>query len=128
MQIAALDHFVLTVQDIAKTCDFYQRVLGMQVITYGDNRTALHFGNQKINLHQFPSAIEPRAAQPIPGSADLRFLTDTPIKQVVAHLQQNNILIIEGPVQRTGAVHTIESVYFRDLDGNLIEVSNEIRA
>lgn len=127
MQIASIDHLVLTVRDIQATCDFYERVLGMEVITFGKGRKALRFGNQKINLHQSGAEFEPKAQQPTPGSADLCFLTSTPIREVIEHLQQNDITIIEGPVWRTGAIHPLESVYFRDPDGNLIEVSNVIQ-
>jgi catechol 2,3-dioxygenase-like lactoylglutathione lyase family enzyme len=123
MQIDRLDHLVLTVADIQATCDFYTRVMGMEIITFGDNRKALGFGRQKINLHQVGLEFEPKAHRPTAGSADLCFITTTPIADVVKHLQACHVEIIEGPVQRTGAVGLIESVYFRDPDLNLIEVS-----
>ena len=126
MQIENLDHLVLTVQDISITCDFYVQVLGMQVVTFGDNRKALRFGDQKINLHQVGKEFEPKALRPTAGSADLCFITQTPLKQVLEHLNASNVVIIEGPVQRTGAIGILNSVYIRDPDGNLIEISNSI--
>ncbi|MBD2460107.1 VOC family protein [Oscillatoria sp. FACHB-1407] len=125
MQIDRLDHLVLTVQDIPTTCDFYTRVLGLQVVTFGDNRTALQFGRQKINLHQVSKEFEPKALHPTPGSADLCFITTTPLKQVVEHLQALGIAIEEGIVTRTGALGAIASLYIRDPDGNLLEISND---
>ncbi len=124
MKINRLDHFVLTVKNIAVTCDFYSQVLGMEVITFGQGRKALEFGNQKINLHQAGNEFEPKATLPTPGSADLCFITDTPIAAVFDCLQAYNIDILEGPVPRTGAIGAIESVYVRDPDGNLLEISN----
>ncbi|EXS34333.1 VOC family protein [Acinetobacter sp. 826659] len=124
MKISHLDHLVLTVSNIESTCHFYQTVLGFEVITFKGNRKALKFGNQKINLHQQGNEFEPKALQPTPGSADLCFISDTPISEVVAHLNQLNITIEEGPVERTGAMHPILSVYIRDPDQNLIEISN----
>lgn len=124
MKISHLDHLVLTVSNIETTCNFYQNVLGFKVITFKGDRKALQFGNQKINLHQQGNEFEPKALQPTPGSADLCFISDTPISEVVAHLNQLNIQIEEGPVERTGAMHPILSVYIRDPDQNLIEISN----
>ncbi|AUT35747.1 virulence protein [Acinetobacter pittii] len=124
MKISHLDHLVLTVSNIETTCHFYQTVLGFEVIIFKGNRKALKFGNQKINLHQQGSEFEPKALQPTPGSADLCFISDTPISEVVAHLNQLNIQIEEGPIERTGAMHPILSVYIRDPDQNLIEISN----
>ncbi|MDV7437025.1 VOC family protein [Acinetobacter baumannii] len=124
MKISHLDHLVLTVSNIETTCHFYQTVLGFEVITFKGNRKALKFGNQKINLHQQGNEFEPKALQPTPGSADLCFISDTPISEVVAHLNQVNIQIEEGPIERTGAMHPILSVYIRDPDQNLIEISN----
>lgn len=124
MIIERLDHFVLTVRDIEKTCDFYSRVLGMEVVTFGQGRKALRFGRQKINLHQFGREFEPKAAAPAPGSADFCLITEVPIPKVVEHLQACGVRIEEGPVQRTGAVGPILSVYVRDPDGNLVEISN----
>jgi len=124
MKISHLDHLVLTVADIENTCNFYQTVLGFEVITFKGDRKALKFGHQKINLHQLGKEFEPKALQPTPGSADLCFISDTPISEVVTHLNQLNIQIEEGPVERTGAMHPILSVYIRDPDQNLIEISN----
>ena len=126
MKISHLDHLVLTVSNIETTCNFYQTVLGFEVITFKGDRKALKFGNQKINLHQQGKEFEPKALQPTPGSADLCFISEIPISEVVAHLNQLNIQIEEGPVERTGAIHPILSVYIRDPDQNLIEISNII--
>jgi catechol 2,3-dioxygenase-like lactoylglutathione lyase family enzyme len=127
IRINRLDHFVLTVASIEATCDFYSRVLGMEVRTFAEGRKSLHFGVSKINLHQSGSEFEPKAAKPMPGSADVCLIADTPMEQVVAHLRECGVTIIEGLVRRTGATGTIDSVYFRDPDGNLIEVSNYLR-
>lgn len=124
MKLERLDHLVLTVPDIEAACDFYRRVLGMTVVTFGAGRQALSFGNQKINLHQAGKEFEPKAARPTPGSADLCFITDEPVAQVVAHLQACQVEIEDGPVERTGAVGPITSVYIRDPFGNLLEISN----
>ena len=124
MKISHLDHLVLTVKDIATTCDFYERVLGMTVITFGEERKALRFGNQKINLHQAGQEIDPKAANPTSGSGDLCFVTETPIDEVIAHLQACEVEIELGPVPRTGATGPIISIYLRDPDNNLIEISN----
>ncbi len=124
MQILRLDHLVLTVADIDLTCRFYERVMGMEVVTFAGGRKALAFGQQKINLHPHGREFEPKAQAPTPGSADLCFITDTPLDEVIAHLQACGVPVLEGPVARTGAVGPITSVYFRDPDLNLIEVSN----
>lgn len=126
MRIDSLDHLVLTVVDVEATCAFYQRVLGMELVTFGAGRKALAFGAQKINLHQSGREFEPKAQHPTPGSADLCFLTSVPLVQVQAHLSTCGVTISEGPVQRTGAQGPILSVYFRDPDLNLIEVSNRL--
>ncbi len=123
MHITALDHLVLTVADIDKTLDFYVNILGMKEITFGDNRKALQFGNQKINLHQKGQEILPNATNATCGSADLCLLTDTPLNELLAHLKSNDINIIDGIVPRTGAVGAIHSIYIKDPDGNLIEIS-----
>lgn len=124
MNIESIDHIVLTVKDIEATCAFYAQVLGMDVTTFGVGRKALLFGAQKINLHEHGNEFEPKAETPIPGSADLCFITKVPITQVIEHLSNNDVEVLEGPVNRTGAVGLITSTYFRDPDGNLIEVSN----
>ena len=128
MNISHLDHLVLTVADIEKTVDFYTRVLGMQAVTFGEGRKALTFGNQKINLHQAGREFEPKAERPTPGSADLCFIVATPLDRVIAHLETQGVSIIEGPVQRTGATGPIRSVYVRDPDLNLIELSNSMES
>jgi catechol 2,3-dioxygenase-like lactoylglutathione lyase family enzyme len=124
ISIECLDHLVLTVDDLQATCAFYERVLGMQVVTFANGRYALQFGQQKINLHQTGKEFEPKAALPTPGSADLCFITLLPLGQVIAHLHTCKVEIVEGPVSRIGAIGPIESVYIRDPDGNLIEVAN----
>jgi catechol 2,3-dioxygenase-like lactoylglutathione lyase family enzyme len=126
VKIDSLDHLVLTVADLEATCAFYQRVLGMEVVTFGAGRKALAFGAQKINLHQSGREFEPKAQRPTPGSADLCFLTSLPLPQVQAHLAACGVTVTEGPVQRTGAQGPILSIYFRDPDQNLIEVSNRL--
>ncbi|MBB5886855.1 VOC family protein [Xanthomonas sp. LMG 8992] len=126
MQIDHLDHLVLTVADIEATCAFYARVLGMRVVTFGEGRKALAFGEQKINLHRHGHEFDPKARAPTPGSADLCFLTATPLSQVAEELRTAGVPIEDGPVQRTGARGPILSLYFRDPDGNLIEVANPL--
>ncbi|GAB1234503.1 VOC family protein [Ferrigenium sp. UT5] len=126
MKIDCLDHLVLTVSDIDISLSFYSRVLGMEVVTFASGRKALSFGTQKINLHQHGREHEPKAEQPTPGSADLCFITSIPLSEVMRHLSVCNVALIEGPVQRTGATGPIISVYFRDPDQNLIEVSNRV--
>ncbi|MEW9674453.1 VOC family protein [Ammoniphilus sp. 3BR4] len=124
MNIKRLDHLVLTVKNINQTCDFYNRVLGMEVITFGEGRKALHFGQQKINLHEVGKEFDPKAKTPVSGSADLCFITDVQMSDVIQHLGDCGIPIEEGPVKRTGALAPITSIYIRDPDGNLIEISN----
>ncbi|ANJ68047.1 hypothetical protein A9404_12285 [Halothiobacillus diazotrophicus] len=126
MHIDSLDHLVLTVADIDATVAFYTRVLGMGVVTFGAGRQALTFGSQKINLHQQGREFEPKADRPTPGSADLCFLTSQPLPDVIGHLNACGVVVIEGPVQRTGAQGPILSVYIRDPDGNLIEIANRL--
>lgn len=124
MKIKNIDHIVLTVADINKTIEFYTEIMGFEVVTFGDHRKALTFGNQKINLHQKGHEFEPKAETPTCGSADLCFIAQTDIQEVMDELKQKNVEIIEGIVDRTGALGKIKSVYFRDPDQNLIEVSN----
>lgn len=123
MQIDRIDHLVLTVKSIDDSCEFYSSVLGMQVVTFGKGRKALSFGQQKINLHQFGNEFEPKACRPTPGSADLCLISTTPMEEIIKHLKTVGIKVLEGPVKRTGAVGDILSVYFRDPDENLIEIS-----
>lgn len=122
--ISHIDHLVLTVASIESTVKFYTRVLGMEETTFGQGRKALAFGNQKFNLHQKGNEFEPKAANPTLGSIDICLVTDTPISSVITHLNSLEVKIEEGPVERTGAQGPIMSVYFRDPDRNLIEVSN----
>jgi catechol 2,3-dioxygenase-like lactoylglutathione lyase family enzyme len=124
MKIARLDHLVLTVADIARTCDFYTRVLGMEVVRFGEGRTALRFGRQKINLHPADDIPGLVAHRPTPGSGDLCFIAETPLAEVVAQLESLGVAIVAGPGPRAGAVGTIQSVYIRDPDENLVEISN----
>lgn len=121
--IDRIDHVVLTVRDIDATCDFYREVLGMEVVTFGEGRRALRFGDQKFNLHQAGREFEPRAHRPTPGSADFCLITPTPMSEVIVRLAACGVEVFEGPVARTGARGPITSVYFRDPDLNLVEVS-----
>lgn len=123
MRVERLDHLVLTVRDIEATCAFYSRVLGMEVVTFGEGRRALRFGAQKINLHQAGREFEPKAAVPTPGSADLCFIVDTPVAETLAALGAAGVTIELGPVRRAGALGEIESIYLRDPDGNLLELA-----
>jgi catechol 2,3-dioxygenase-like lactoylglutathione lyase family enzyme len=124
MLIDRIDHFVLTVRDIGATCDFYERALGMQREVFGEGRTALKFGLQKINLHPAGREYEPKATHPAVGGGDFCLITRTPIADVVAHLEDAGVVLELMPSTRTGATGPINSVYFRDPDGNLVEVSN----
>ena len=126
MQINRIDHLVITVADIERTVDFYQRVLGLQRIEFAGGRVALRCGAQKINLHQLGSEFEPKAQQVKAGSADLCFIADTPINEAIAHIRQQGVDLIDGPVERSGANGAIVSLYLRDPDGNLIEISNYV--
>jgi Lactoylglutathione lyase and related lyases len=124
MKISSIDHLVLTVKDIKTSCQFYQDVLGMEVITFDHNRKALKFGQQKINLHQIGHEFEPKAQVPTPGSADLCLITKTPINLVITDFIQKSIHIEAGPIIKNGAMGKIKSIYIRDPDLNLIEISN----
>jgi catechol 2,3-dioxygenase-like lactoylglutathione lyase family enzyme len=124
IKIKQIDHLVLTVQDIQKTCDFYEMVMGMEIQTFKEIRKALKFGTQKINLHQKGHEFEPKAAHPTPGAIDICFIVETPLEKIIEHLNQLNIATEEGPVERTGANGPIMSVYIRDPDQNLIELAN----
>ncbi len=121
--IEQIDHVVLTVANLDATIDFYSEVLSMEPIKF-EGRKALRFGDQKINLHQRGHEFNPKAQHPTPGSADLCFVTLTPMDEVVEYLAALRIHIEEGPVERTGAVGKLRSVYIRDPDHNLIEISN----
>ncbi|WEV50177.1 VOC family protein (plasmid) [Acinetobacter sp. ESL0695] len=126
MKISHLDHLVLTVEDINKACDFYNQILNFEIVSFGSDRKALKFGKQKINLHQAGKEFEPKAEHPTKGSADLCFIAETSLDLIVKQLNDLNIHIENGPIQRTGARGNIMSVYIRDLDRNLIEISNYI--
>ncbi len=126
MRIDRIDHLVLTVVDIEKTCKFYSQVLGMEVLTFGENRRALIFGKQKFNLHEKGKELKLRAKSASPGAVDVCLIVENSIEEVVAHLRSVGVTIEQGPVERTGASGTIMSVYFRDPDENLIEVSRYV--
>lgn len=121
--IDRIDHFVLTVRSLAATCAFYQRVLGFERLDTPGRPTALRFGRQKINVHEAGRTFEPKAAAPTPGAGDFCLVTTTPIDHVVAHLSACGVAIEVGPVGRDGAEGPMDSVYFRDPDANLVEVS-----
>nr|XP_008122302.1 PREDICTED: glyoxalase domain-containing protein 5 [Anolis carolinensis] len=126
--ILGMDHVVMTVRSIADTAAFYSKVLGMEVVSFKGNRKALHFGNQKINLHEAGKEFEPKALHPTPGSLDICFITEMPLETLMEHLKACGVKIEEGPVSRTGAMGPIRSVYFRDPDQNLLEISNYIKS
>jgi catechol 2,3-dioxygenase-like lactoylglutathione lyase family enzyme len=126
MQIDRVDHLVLTVRDIVVTCDFYTRVLGMTVVTFDNNRKALQFGNQRINLHQVGKEFEPKALRPTAGSGDICFITSVPLDQVIEHIRSQQVETIVGPVLRVGASGQLNSIYLRDPDGNLVEIANVV--
>jgi catechol 2,3-dioxygenase-like lactoylglutathione lyase family enzyme len=121
--IKSLDHIVLTTRDMEKCVDFYTRVLGMKLERFGQGRLALCFGEQKINLHDKSTVTDNYAAHPTAGSLDVCFLADCPLDEVIARLREANITIELGPVQRTGARFALRSIYVRDPDQNLIEIS-----
>lgn len=124
MKIDRIDHVVLTVANVDATMEFYTKAMGMTAQTFAGGRRALTFGRQKINLHQQGKEFEPKSHRPTPGAGDLCFIAATPLDEVVAHLQACDVELLEGPVERTGASGKLLSVYFRDPDLNLIEVSN----
>ncbi|MFN0038409.1 MAG: VOC family protein [Burkholderiales bacterium] len=126
MKIDSIDHLVLTVKSIEATCAFYTRALGMQEVNFTGGRKALSFGSQKFNLHEVGREFDPKAQRPTSGSADLCLLTSVAMDQVIQHLRACSVTILEGPVRRTGATGALLSVYFRDPDLNLIEVSNSV--
>ena len=124
MTLEKLDHLVLPVSDIDAIAMFYTTYLGMEKRVFGENRVALHFGDQKINLHPAGWNYEPKARVSIPGSADLCFMVSESVESLQTKLVQLGVEIIEGPVVRTGATGPLRSIYIRDPDGNLIELSN----
>ncbi|MCI5052288.1 MAG: VOC family protein [Simkaniaceae bacterium] len=124
MGILRLDHLVLTCKDVQRTAAFYESALGMRRVVFGKGRVALQFGEQKINLHQSGAEVKPNARCAGLGTADLCFISDEPVDRIKAHLESLDVEVFLGPVERTGALAKIVSIYFYDLDGNLIEVSN----
>jgi catechol 2,3-dioxygenase-like lactoylglutathione lyase family enzyme len=123
MKISVIDHFVLTVRSIPDTCEFYERVLGMKAVEFGGGRWALVFGRQKINLHQAGREFEPKAMAPAPGAGDFCLVSEEPIVEVIRQLEEAGVSIEVGPVPKSGAEGPITSVYIRDPDGNLVEIS-----
>jgi len=128
MKVNSLDHLVLTVQDIETTCRFYRQALGMEVVSFGTGRKALAFGAQKINLQQAGKESTLKAEKPTPGSADLCFVTSLSVPEVIDHLKACGVALLAGPVERQGARGPMLSVYFRDPDMNLVEVSTYMDA
>lgn len=124
MKIERIDHLVLTVHDLNRTCDFYSHIFGMEVLALSEGRKALRFGQQTIKLHVFGQELEPKALNATRGSADLCLITEFPLSEAIQHMESYGIEILEGPVQRRGAIGSITSIYLRDPDGNLIEISN----
>lgn len=124
--VSHLDHLVLTVRDIDRTCAFYGSVLGMERRSFGPGRVALHFGSQKINLHAADNPIDPNVRHATPGSGDLCFITATPIAKVVEHLRGLGVPVITGPAERSGARGRLMSVYIYDPDENLVEIANDL--
>jgi catechol 2,3-dioxygenase-like lactoylglutathione lyase family enzyme len=130
MQIERIDHLVLTVKNIEASCAFYTKVLGMKEHMFQGGRKAVTFGNQKINFHEYGKEFEPKALHPVPGCADLCFITRDPIAQIMSHLEICRVKVIEGPLERTGAMGPMTSIYIQDPDQNLIEIAvyqNEFR-
>jgi catechol 2,3-dioxygenase-like lactoylglutathione lyase family enzyme len=121
-----IDHLVLTVRSIERTCQFYAEALRVEAITFGDGRRALQLGDQKINLHEAGREFEPKARLPTPGSGDFCLVTDEPLDELIARQQRLGVPIEEGPVTRTGAVGPLRSIYIRDPDGNLVEIANQM--
>lgn len=126
IKIRSLDHLVITASDLQATIEFYTSVLGMEHVAFGDDLHAVHFGDQKFNIHDAITDVTPKAEKIVPGSEDFCLITETPVSQVIEHLQACAVEIEEGPVKRSGAAGMLESVYFRDPDGNLVEVSKVI--
>ncbi|MEW6638817.1 MAG: VOC family protein, partial [Actinomycetota bacterium] len=123
LRVRGLDHLVLTVADAEETVVFYERVLGMRGVVFGEGRRALEFGRQKINLHEAGREFEPKAARPVAGSADLCFVVEAEPEAILEHLRSCGVEIVGGPVEKTGALGPMISIYTRDPDGNLIELS-----
>ena len=126
MKVLALDHWVLTVQNIERSLEFYGGVLGMEIRSFGENRIALHVGNQKINLYEVGSEITPHASRAFPGSADMCFLISGELEDIKHDLERKSVELLCGIVERVGAQEPIRSLYLRDPDGNLIELSQSM--
>ena len=126
MAIVRLDYLVLTANNINITTDFYRHYFGIETINFQDGRAALKIGHQKINLNEVDHETDPKAAYPTPGSGDICLISDTPIDNLLDEFEKNNLPIVLGPVIRTGAEGKIRSIYVRDPDQNLIEISNYI--
>jgi catechol 2,3-dioxygenase-like lactoylglutathione lyase family enzyme len=124
VKVTRLDHLVLTVADLEATLDFYTRVLGMNVQAFAGGRLALRFGEQKINLHEAGREFAPRARLATPGSADLCLVVEQPLTDWIEHLEALGVPLVEGPVPRVGALGPMTSIYFRDPDGNLLELAS----
>jgi len=123
MNPTGIDHFVLTVEDIERTCEFYETVLNAEIVTFEEGRKAVRLGDQKINLHPVDNEFELTAANPTPGGGDFCVLTETDIETVETRLEEAGVDIVAGPGPRTGAVGQLESVYIRDPDDNLVEIA-----
>ena len=126
MSILGIDHIVLTVVDIEATCAFYDRHLGVARVRFGEGRTALQLGDQKINLHEVGKEVEPKAARALAGSGDLCLVSEDNVEELAARLTAGGVSLEAGPTYRTGAKGPILSIHFRDPDGNLIEVANYV--
>lgn len=129
MNIIGLDHFVLTVNDIDKTIEFYTTVLGFKpekFVSEGVERSSLKFGQQKINLHQAGNEFKPGADRALPGTGDFCLITDTPVEGIARDLEGLGVEVLLGPLGRTGATGHLHSIYIRDPDKNLIEIANSI--
>lgn len=125
MQYTGIDHLVLTVSDIDTTCAFYGDLLGATVISFGsEQRTALQFGEQKINLHEADSEFDPHARSPTPGSGDFCLVSELGVEEIADNLDDHGVEIVHGPVEKHGARGTMQSVYVRDPDGNLVELAS----
>lgn len=125
--IDRLDHIVLNVSSIQKAIEFYQKILKLEVIEFGENRFALKIGSQKINLHEKDTVAVPKVKKPANGNFDVCFISSIPLKEIKEHLESNNIELLYFDVARTGAKNKLKSLYFYDFDGNLIEISNELK-
>jgi catechol 2,3-dioxygenase-like lactoylglutathione lyase family enzyme len=124
VELERLDHFSLTVRDVEETCAFYEKILGMARQTFGEGRVALRFGRLKININPNPNDLERKAAVPIPGSAEFCLVATTPLDEVTAHLRNCGVDLEHGPAEAEGAEGRLRSVWFRDPDGNLVEIAN----